>query len=74
MLNGKISRNDKVRVLRDGLPIFTGTLDTLKRGKDDVREVESGYECGIMLAGYNNIEIGDLIESFKIVEVKRTLS
>ena len=74
VLNGKISRNDKVRVLRDGLPIFTGTLDTLKRGKDDVREVESGYECGIMLAGYNNIEIGDLIESFKIVEVKRTLS
>jgi translation initiation factor IF-2 len=71
--NGKISRNDKVRVLRDGLPIFTGSLDTLKRGKDDSKEVESGFECGIMLAGFNNIEIGDIIESFKIVEIKRKL-
>jgi len=73
VLSGKISRNDKIRVLRDGLPIFTGTMSSLKREKDDVREVLSGYECGIMLNGFNALEVGDIIEAYKIVEVKRTL-
>jgi len=70
---GKISRNDKVRLLRDGLPVFSGTMSSLKREKDDVKEVVTGYECGIMLNGFNAIEVGDLIESYRIVEVKRKL-
>jgi len=74
VLNGKISRNDKVRLLRDGLPVYTGTIDSLKRGKDDVKEVDSSYECGIMLSGYNDIKVGDIIEAYQIIEVKRQLS
>lgn len=73
ILSGKITRNDKVRVLRDGLPIFTGGIHSLKRNRDDVREVETGYECGIVLEGFNNFDEGDIIESYKIIEVKRTL-
>ena len=69
--SGKITRNDKVRVLRDGLLEFEGTISSLKRGKDDVREVETGFECGIQLNGYNEIIEGDFIESFKLIEVKR---
>jgi translation initiation factor IF-2 len=74
VLSGKITRNDRVRILREGLPIFTGTLHSLKRGKDDVREVDSGYECGVMLEGYNDLQVNDIIECFKVVEVMRTLS
>jgi translation initiation factor IF-2 len=73
ILSGKITRNDKIRVLRDGLPIFTGYMNSLKRNKDDVREVDAGYECGIMLNNFNDYEIGDIIEVFKVTEVKRTL-
>ncbi|MCU0330996.1 MAG: translation initiation factor IF-2 [Candidatus Kapabacteria bacterium] len=72
--NGKVTRNDKVRVLRDGFEIYKGTLTSLKRNKDDVREVDSGYECGIGIQGFNDIEEGDIIEAYKTVEVKRTLS
>ena len=71
--NGKITRNDKVRLLRNGVPMFTGYIDSLKRNKDDVREVDSGYECGISLTGFNEIEIADSIEAFKVLEIKRTL-
>ena len=67
-------RNDKVRVLRNGLPIFTGTLTSLKRNKDDVKEVEQGYECGIQIDGWNDFEENDIIEVYKLVEVKRSLS
>ena len=74
VLSGKITRNDKVRLLRDGLPIFTGTLESLKRNKDDAKEVESGFECGVMLNGYSTLEEGDIIESYKLTEVKRTLA
>ncbi len=70
--SGKITRNDKVRLLRKGLPVFTGGIQSLKRNKDDVREVDTGYECGIMLDGWNDIQSGDIIEAFKIIEVKRT--
>jgi translation initiation factor IF-2 len=69
--NGKITRNDRVRVLRDGLPIFTGSIDSLKRGKDDVKEVEQGFECGISLEGFNGVEVGDIIEGFQIIEIRR---
>lgn len=72
--HGKITRNDKVRLLRDGLPIFKGSLHSLKRIKDDVREVDAGYECGVALAGFNDIEVGDIIESFKLTEIKRKLT
>ena len=71
--SGKISRNDSVKVIREGLVIHTGSIASLKRGKDDVREVDQGYECGIMLDKFNDFQEGDIIESFKIVEQKRTL-
>ncbi len=71
--SGKITRNDKVRVLRDGFEIYKGTLTSLKRVKDDVREVDTGYECGIGIQGFNDIEEGDIIESYRTIEIKRTL-
>ncbi len=70
---GKIIRNDKVRVLRDGLSVYDGSIDTLKREKDDVKEVDQGFECGVQLAGFNDIKEGDIIEGYKVKEVKRTL-
>jgi len=73
VLSGKISRNDKIRVMRNGLEIFKGSIESLKRGKDDVKEVDAKYECGIQLHGFNDVQDGDIIESFKIVEVKRYL-
>ena len=72
--NGKITRNDRIRVLRDGFEIYKGTLASLKRVKDDVREVETGFECGIGVQGFNDLEVGDIIESYKTIEVKRKLS
>ncbi|MFY9116169.1 MAG: translation initiation factor IF-2 [Bacteroidales bacterium] len=70
---GKITRNAKVRVIRDGIVIYTGTLGSLKRFKDDVKEVQAGYDCGLNIDGYNDIKIGDIVEAYTIVEVKRTL-
>jgi len=70
---GKISRTSKIRIIRDGIVIHTGELGSLKRFKDDVREVAAGYECGLDIAGFNNIEIGDIIESYLEVEVKKKL-
>jgi translation initiation factor IF-2 len=72
--NGKINRNDRVRVLRDGFEIFKGTLQSLKRVKDDVREVDTGYECGININGFNDLSVGDIIEAYKTIEIKRKLS
>ena len=71
--DGKIKRNNKVRVIRDGIVIYTGDLGSLKRFKDDVKEVVSGYDCGLSIAGYNDIREGDLIEGYEEVEVKKTL-
>ncbi len=71
--DGKIKRNNKIRLIRDGIVIFMGELDTLKRFKDDVKEVASGYECGISIKNFNDIKVGDIIESFEEVEVKKTL-
>jgi translation initiation factor IF-2 len=71
--DGKIVRNNKVRLLRDGFVIFDGNINALKRFKDDVREVEQGFECGISLENFNDIKIGDIIESYTIKEIKRKL-
>ena len=68
---GKIKRTNKIRLIRDGIVIYTGELASLKRMKDDVKEVPSGYECGLNIANYNDIKIGDIIESFEEVEVKK---
>jgi translation initiation factor IF-2 len=73
VVDGKIVRNRNVRLLRDGFVIFNGRINALKRFKDDVREVEQGFECGISLENYNDIKVGDIIESYRIVEVKRKL-
>jgi len=71
--DGKINRNNKVRLLRDGFEIFDGTISSLRRIKDDVRDVESGYECGIGLENFSDIKVGDIIEGYKLVETKRKL-
>ena len=71
---GKISRNEQIRVVRGGETLWTGRVDALKRFKDDVREVLQGFECGITLNGFNDIQEGDRLESFKVEELARTLS
>ena len=71
--DGKITRNTKVRLIRDGIVVFTGELESLKRFKDDVKEVAKGYECGLNIQGYNDIHEGDFIEAFEQVEVAKTL-
>ncbi|CAM2918504.1 translation initiation factor IF-2 [Chryseobacterium flavum] len=73
VLSGKVTRNSKVRVLRDGIVKFDGELESLKRFKDDVKEVTKGYECGLNLKGYNDIEIGDILEVYEEVAVKKKL-
>jgi len=70
---GLIRRNSQVRVLRNNVVIHTGWLDSLKRFKDDVKEVKSNFECGLSLQGYNDLEVGDQLEAFEIVEVARAL-
>lgn len=71
--DGKISRNTHVNVIRDGIVLHTGELASLKRFKDDVREVVAGYECGLSLKGFNDLKVGDILEGFEEVEVKREL-
>lgn len=73
VLDGKMTRNTKLNIVRDGIVIHTGELSSLKRFKDDVKEVNAGYECGLMIKNYNDIRVGDIIEGFDEVEVKRTL-
>jgi len=70
---GKIHRNNPVRIIRDGVVIYEGEIDSLKRFKDDVKEVQSGYECGISIVNYNDLKVGDEIESYAVVEAKRKL-
>ena len=70
---GKVARNDKARVIRDGIVIHTGDIQALKRFKDDVKEVQAGMECGMSLVSYNDIKEGDIIETFTQIEVKQTL-
>ncbi|MEG1511518.1 MAG: translation initiation factor IF-2 [Bacteroidales bacterium] len=70
---GKLVRTSKIRIIRDGIVVHTGLLGSLKRFKDDVKEVSFGYDCGLNIEGYNDIKIGDIIEAYQIVEVKRKL-
>ena len=73
VLDGKINRNNKIRVVREGVVAYTGTLGSLKRFKDDVREVSKGFECGLNVERFNDIKVGDVIEAYEEVEVKQTL-
>ncbi|RWX50551.1 Elongation factor Tu domain 2, partial [Candidatus Electrothrix marina] len=73
IIDGKIERNAGIRVLRDSVVIFTGVIDSLRRFKDDVKEVATGYECGIGVENYNDIKIGDTLEAFLMDEVEATL-
>ncbi|WP_345950075.1 translation initiation factor IF-2 [Mucilaginibacter sp. PAMB04274] len=74
VLDGKITRNSKIRIIREGVVIYTGELASLKRYKDDVKEVNTGYECGLNIQNFNNIEVGDIVEAYENVEVKRKLA
>jgi len=71
--SGVIQRTAKVRVVRDGTLVYTGGISSLKRFKDDVKEVREGLECGIGVENFNDLKVGDRIEAFRIEEVKRTL-
>ncbi len=73
VLDGVINRNNSIRLIRDGIVIYTGKLGSLKRFKDDVKEVKSGYECGLNIENFNDIKIGDIVEAFEEVEVARKL-
>ncbi len=73
VLDGKINRNSKVRIVRDGVVVYTGELASLKRYKDDVKEVSAGYECGLNIHNFNDIKVGDIVEAYENVEVKRKL-
>ena len=68
--DGKITRNSSVRVVRDGIVVYDGTLASLKRFKDDAKEVASGYECGLSVENFNDIKEGDVVEAYEMVEVK----
>lgn len=72
--DGKINRNSKIRLIREGIVIYTGELGSLKRFKDDVKEVAKGYECGLNIANYNDIKVGDIVEAYEEVEVKQKLN
>jgi translation initiation factor IF-2 len=73
VLDGKMARNNRIRLVRDGIVIFTGELGSLKRYKDDAKEVTSSMECGLTIKNYNDLKVGDIVEAFEEVEVKRTL-
>jgi translation initiation factor IF-2 len=72
--DGVVRRGSSVRLIRGGVVLHTGELDSLKRFKDDVREVKAGFECGLSLKGYNDVLVGDQLEVFEVVEVARTLA
>jgi translation initiation factor IF-2 len=73
VLDGKVTRNTKVRIVRDGIVVHDGTLGSLKRFKDDVKEVNKGFECGLNIDGFNDIKVGDIIEGYEMVEIKAKL-
>ena len=68
-----IIRKNKIRLIRDGIVVFNGKIKQLKRFKEDVNEVKNGYECGLSIEDFNDIKVGDIIESFEIKEIKRKL-
>ncbi len=73
VLDGKFTRNTRINIIRDGIVVHTGELASLKRFKDDVKEVNAGYECGLSIRNYNDIQVGDILEGYEEVEVKRKL-
>jgi len=73
VLDGKINRNSKIRIIREGVVVYTGELDSLKRFKDDVKEVLTGYECGLNIKNFNDIQVNDIVEAYEQVEIKRKL-
>lgn len=73
VVEGKVARTAKARVIRNGVVVYDGEIGSLKRFKDDAREVEQGYECGIGIAGFNDIKVGDIIEAYKLIETKKKL-
>jgi translation initiation factor IF-2 len=70
---GKLNRQAQIRVIRDAVHIYSGKLGSLKRIKDDVREVVAGYECGLTIEGYNDVRVGDVLEAYEVVEEAATL-
>ena len=74
VLDGILNRNDRVRVIRDGVVVYSGIMSSLKRFKDDVGEVRKGFECGISIENFNDIKVSDIIEGFQQVEIKRALN
>ncbi|MBO4307967.1 MAG: translation initiation factor IF-2 [Bacteroidales bacterium] len=72
-LDGKINRNSNVRIIRDGIVVYTGKLASLKRFKDDVKEVVSGQDCGLNIENFNDIKVGDIVEAYEVIEIKRKL-
>jgi translation initiation factor IF-2 len=73
VLDGTIARSSKVRIIREGIVSWNGELAALKRFKDDVKEVKFGYECGLSLLNFNDVQVGDVLEAFEEVEIKQTL-
>ena len=73
VMNGKIFRNSKIRIIRDGIVVHDGELTSLKRFKDDVKEVAKGYDCGLQIKNYNDIAEGDSIEAYQEIAVKKKL-
>jgi translation initiation factor IF-2 len=73
VLDGKVHRNTRIRLIRDGIVIYNGMLGSLKRFKDDVKEVASGFECGLNIENFNDMKVGDIIEGYEEVEVKKKL-
>ena len=73
VLDGKLNRKTGIRIIRDGVVVYTGNLSSLKRFKDDVQEVQKGYECGLSIENYNDIKVGDIVEGYEEIAVKRTL-
>lgn len=71
VLDGKVKRSTKIRLIRDGIVVYSGSLGSLKRFKDDVKEVASGYECGLNIENFNDIKVGDIVEGYEIVEIER---
>jgi translation initiation factor IF-2 len=71
--SGTVTRGNRIRVIRDGVEVYEGTIDSLRRFKDDVREVREGFECGIGIANFNDIKLGDVLETYRTEEVARTL-
>jgi translation initiation factor IF-2 len=72
--HGELQRRGRVRVIRDGVQVYEGELESLKRFKDDAREVREGFECGLNIRNFNDIKVGDILECYRVEEVARTLS